>query len=154
MSYQVADVRSRSIGVEGNVALRSFANDAPSGFDITMIVLLLLLVVAAVIILLVLAFRKTTNNGGNGTLTFSYLQVNPINPPAGAYNISWSVPSATRVSITPTTYLSNPTAANNLPASGSVDLSNVKASTTYTLTAVDAKGNSVKKSIRVIHSNQ
>lgn len=153
MSYQVADVRSRSIGFEAGAMVRSYCDSAPSGFDITMIVLLLLLVAIAVIILLVLAFRKSNANN-NGTLTFSYIKVNPINPTTGVYSISYSAPAASKVSISPTTYLNTPTAASNLPATGTIDLSGVTSTKTYTLTAVDASGNTIKKTVRVIHGLQ
>lgn len=151
MSYQVADYRSRTIGLEPKLSVSDISSAPPNGFDITMIIVLLLLVAAFVILLLVLSFRKpSTETGGNGP-DFTTLKVVELDSARGSFQIVWDAPKATKVSISPTLHFVNPVGASALPPSGYVQVVDVK-SQTYTVTATDAKGNTKKQTIRVVNT--
>lgn len=151
MSYQVADYRSRTIGLEQSALVPSIYTEKPSAFDVVMIIVLLLLVAAFVILLLVLVFRKPSGGSNGGGLEFTSLKITDVDSLSGVYRITWAAPKATKVSISPTTYLVNPTGANNLPASGFVELSGVKPGTgPYTVTATDANGNTKSETVRIV----
>lgn len=149
MSYSIGDIQSKTIDVESFNYSATTYSEKLSAFNIVMIVVLLLLVSGLLIVALVIGLKKTDVKPNPNNLSFEYVRVEKVNAATGSYNIAYSSPNATKVTISPTKHLSAPNQADNLTNEGIVPLFGVQGPITYTLTAFNASGNSKIATVRV-----